>query len=145
MADAKNVINGTYGTLWVNGEKWAECTTFDAEITINYSEVHFPNDGATYQKATGWSGSGSLTINKIYSRVQNAVASSVKSGTYPRFELVGKLADPDALGSERAAIHDVTFDKFTLLKFDPKKIEDEQVTFKFSDYDLLDTIPDPTS
>jgi hypothetical protein len=141
---AKNVINGTYGTLWVNGLKWAECTTFSAEIAISYAQVHFPNDPATYQKATGYEGSGSFTLLKVYSRVQNMMATAIKSGQYPRVELVGKLSDPDALGSQRAAIHDVTIDKLTLLKFDQKKVEDEQITFKFSNYDMLDTIQDPS-
>jgi hypothetical protein len=128
----------------VNGEKWMECSVFDAELTINYTVVHFANDGATYQKATGWDGTGSITITKIYSRVQNLMATAIKNGQYPRVELVGKVADPDALGSQRVAVHDVTIDKVTLLKFEQKKIEEEQIAYKFSDYDLLDTIPDPS-
>lgn len=140
---AKNVINGTYGTLWVDGEKWAECTTFDGKITISYAAVNLPGDPATYQKATGYEGSGSLTLLKVYSRVQAKMAAGIKSGNFPRFELVGKLDDPDAVGTQRVAIHDVTIDDFTLLKFDQKKVEDDQINFKFSNYDLLDTIANP--
>lgn len=140
---AENVMNGTYGSLWVNGDLWAECDTFESKVTISYDDVHFANDGATHKKATGWSGGGTMTIKKIYSRVQNVMANAVRQGIYPRFEFVGKLADPDSLGSQRVALHDVTIDDFELLKFEQKKLESEQIAFKFSDYQLIDSVSDP--
>lgn len=140
---AQRIMNGTYGTLWVDGEIWAECDTFESKVSINYNSVNFANDGATYQKAMGWSGTGTMTIKKIYSRVQNKMAENVRNGIYPRFEMVGKLDDPDAFGAQRVALHDVTIDDFELLKFDQKKEEDEQMTFKFSDYQMLDSVANP--
>lgn len=142
-ASAKNVMNGTYGTLWVNGDLWAEVDTFEAKVAIKYDDVHFSNDPATHKKATGWDGSGSMTIKKIYSRVQNAMANAVRAGNFPRFEMVGKLADGDALGTQRVSLHDVTLDEFDLLKFEQKKLETEQIAFKFSDYELIDSVPNP--
>lgn len=138
--DARRIINGTYGRVWVNGELWAEVEAFEAKVAISYTDVNFPGDGATYQKATGWSGEGSMTIKKIYSRVQRAMAEGVRRGQYPRFELVGKLEDPDSFGSERVAIHDVTIKEFLLMKFENKALGSEQIPFAYSDYDMVDTI-----
>jgi len=142
--DAKRQMNGTYGTVWVDGELWAETESFASKVTIKYEEQNFANTAATFQKAVGWSGDGTLTIKKIYSRVQNKMANNVCNGIYPRFEMVGKLADPDAFGAQRVAYHDVTIDEFTLLNFEQKKVETEQISFKFSDYQLLDSVANPT-
>lgn len=138
--NAAGVVNGTYGNVWVNGELWAEVDKFEAKVTVNYEDVNFAGDGATYKKATGWAGEGSMTIKKIYSRVQRAMAENVRKGIYPRFEIVGKVADPDALGAERAAVHDVTINEFMLLQFDQKTLGSEEVPFAFSDYEMIDTI-----
>lgn len=135
------IINGTYGRIWVDGELWAEVDSFEAKVTIQYEEVNFAMDGATYQKAIGWSGEGSMTIKKIYSRVQRKMAADVRKGIYPRFEIVGKVEDPEAHGAERVAIHDVTISEFMLLKFEKKTLSSEEVPFKFSDYDPIDLIP----
>jgi len=137
---ANEVINGTYGTVWVNGELWAEVDAFEAKITINYEDVNFANHPGTFKKPTGWNSDGSMTIKKIYSRVQRTMADNVKKGIYPRFEIVGKVADPDARGAERVAIHDVTINEFMLLKFDAKALGSETIPFAFSDYEMVDTI-----
>ncbi|UED78051.1 phage tail tube protein [Brevibacillus sp. DP1.3A] len=135
------IINGTYGRVWVDGELWAEVDSFEAKITINYEDVNFAGEGATFKKALGWTGEGSMTIKKIYSRVQKKMAADVRKGIYPRFEVVGKVEDPEAYGAERVAIHDVTITEFMLLKFEQKTTGSEEVPFSFSDYDPIDLIP----
>jgi hypothetical protein len=137
---ANQVMNGTYGTVWVNGELWAEVDAFEAKVTVSYEDVNFANHPGTFKKPTGWTGEGSMTIKKIYSRVQRAMAANVKKGIYPRFEIVGKVGDPDAIGAERAAIRDVTINEFMLLKFEQKALGSEEVPFAFSDYEMIDTI-----
>lgn len=137
---ANEVINGTYGTVWFSGELWAEVDAFEAKVTVSYEDVTFANEGGTFKKPTGWNGEGSMTIKKIYSRVQKAMAANVKKGIYPRFEIVGKVADPDSRGVERVALHDVTISEFMLLKFDAKALGSETIPFAFSDYEMVDTI-----
>jgi hypothetical protein len=137
---ANQIINGTYGTVWVNGELWAEVDSFEAKVTIDYEDVNFANEGGTFKKAKGWKGEGTMTIKKVYSRVQRAMADNVRKGIYPRFEIVGKVADPDAQGAERVALHDVTINEFMLLKFEQKALGSEDIPFAFSDYEMIDTI-----
>ena len=137
---ANEVINGTYGTVWVNGELWAEVDAFEAKVTVNYEDVNFANHPGTHKKALGWNGEGSMRIKKVYSRVQRAMAENVKKGIYPRLDIVGKLADPDARGAERVALHDVTVNEFNLLKFEQKTAGSEEIPFAFSDYEMVDTI-----
>ncbi|WP_274363713.1 phage tail tube protein [Paenibacillus thermotolerans] len=134
------IINGTYGRVWVNGELWAEVDAFEAKVTVNYEDVHFANEGGTHKKAIGWTGEGTMTIKKIYSRVQRSMAAAVRSGIYPRVEIVGKVADPDTRGTERVALHDVTINEFNLLKFEKRTLGSEEIPFAFSDYEMIDTI-----
>lgn len=138
--DASKIINGTYGSIWVDGELFAEVEAFEAKITLNYEDVNFANDGATYRKGMGWTGEGSMTLKKVYSRVQRKLANQIKNGKFPRSTIVGKLADPEAWGTERVVLNDVTFNEFNLLKFEQKTLGTEEIPFAFSDYDLPDLI-----
>lgn len=133
-------INGTFGSVWVNNEKWLDVDSFEAKININLEEVNMAEDLATHQKMTGWAGEGSMTVKKVYSRGSNLLAKAVKSGVLPDINIVGKLADPDAFGSERVAINEVTFSEFMLMKFEQKTLGTEELPFKFADYDLIDLI-----
>lgn len=133
-------INGTFGAVWVNNEKWLDVDSFEAKVTINFEDVNMAEDLATHKKMTGWAGEGSMTVKKVYSRGANLLAEAVKSGIVPDISIVGKLADPDAYGSERVALNQVTFNEFMLMKFEQKALGTEEMPFNFSDYDLIDSI-----
>lgn len=133
-------INGTFGAVWVNNEKWMDVDTFEAKVTVDYEDVNMAEDLATHKKMTGWSGEGSLTVKKMYSRGVALMAEAVKSGIVPDITLVGKLADPDAFGSERVSLTDVTFNEFTLLAFEQKSLATEELPFNFADYDMIEAI-----
>ena len=133
-------INGTFGSVWVNNEKWLDIDAFEAKVTIEYEDVNMAEDLATHKKMTGWSGEGTTTVKKIYSRGANLLAEAVKRGILPDINIVGTLADPGAYGSERVAINEVTFNEFMLLKFEQKTLGTEELPFNFADYDLIDSI-----
>lgn len=137
---SNRIINGTFGAVWVNGEKWVDIDTFEAKVTVNYEDVNMAEDPATHKKYNGWAGEGSMAVKKVYSRGSILMAGAVKSGQMPDITIVGKLADPDAFGSERIAIREVTFNEFMLLKFEQKTLGNEELPFNFADYDLIDTI-----
>ena len=138
--DAKNIINGTYGCLWVDNELWVEVDAFEAIVNVDYEDVNIAGNQGTFKKQTGWNGTGSLTVKKVNSRITNKMSKGIKKGETPRMKLIGKLSDPDALGSERIALYDVTFDAFTLMKFEQKTLGSNDVSFAFSDYEPIDTI-----
>lgn len=137
---AERSINGTYGRVWVDGELWAEVETFEATATPEYEDVNQPGSGATYRKLLGWNGEGSMTIRKVFSRVQRKMANSIKNGITPRAQIVGKLEDPDSYGRETAVLNDVTFNQFDIMRFEQKTVVREDLSFNFSDYDLPDLI-----
>lgn len=137
---SNRVINGTYGSVWVNNEKWLDIEEFEAKVNIDYEDVNMAEDPATHKKMLGWSGEGTLKVKKIYSRGANLLADDVKKGILPDVNLVGKLADPGAFGSERVAINEVTFNEFMLMQFAQKTALTEELPFNFADYDFIDRI-----
>ncbi|MGE7828965.1 phage tail tube protein [Paenibacillus sp. NPDC093718] len=137
---ADRVINGSHGKLWIDGNLVAEIQNFDAQVEIQYADVNIANDGAAYRKQVGWTGSGTMAINHVYSRQINKLAKAIKSGKTVRSTVVGMLADPDSGGRETITLRDVTFNGLQLLKFEQKTITTEDIGFSFSDYDIQDTI-----
>lgn len=137
---SNKVINGTYGAVWVNGDKWMDIESFEAKVSVDYEDVNMAEDPATHQKYKGWNGEGSMTVKKMYSRGAALMANAVKKGILPEVSIVGKLADPDSFGSERIALNEVTFNEFTLMAFEQKTLGTEELPFKFADYDPIDLI-----
>jgi hypothetical protein len=137
---ANKVINGTFGSVWVNGEKWMDVESFEAKVSVTYEDVNMSEDLATHKKMTGWTGDGTMSVKKVYSRGASLMANAVKTGQMPDVSIVGKLADPDAFGAERVAISEVTFNEFMLMKFEQKAIGTEDLPFNFADYDPIDII-----
>ena len=137
---ANKQINGTFGSVWVNNEKWLDVESFEAKVALNFEDVNMPEDLATHKKYTGWSGEGSLTVKKVYSRGAKLLGAAAKTGKMPEITIVGKLADPDAFGAERVSIEEVTFNEFTLLAFEQKTLATEELPFNFADYNLLNLI-----
>lgn len=137
--ESKRQINGTFGTVWVNNEKWMDVESFEAKVTLSFEDVNMAGDLATHKKLSGWAGEGSMTVKKVYSRGATLMA-NVARGSVPNVSIVGKLADPDAFGAERVEVRNVTFNEFTLMAFEQKTLATEELPFNFSDYQFIDLI-----
>ena len=137
---AKNVISGTYGSVWLDGEEDAEVKSFQAKLEFQKEEVKIAGKMATGTKYMGYSGKGSLALHKVNSRMIKAIGQQIKEGKEPRFTIIGKLADPDADGVERIAINNVSFDDLTLFDFEVGALGQTECPFTFTDYDFLDLI-----
>lgn len=137
---AQQVINGTWGELWIDGTYMAEVTGFEAKVSIEKSDVNMTRRLAKAQKVTGFSCSGSITMNKVSSYFIKKLNDDMKAGKQTPCTIISKLDDPDSLGSERVVIKDAVFDELTLANWKAKELGEESMPFTFSDWDLLDTI-----
>ena len=88
----------------------------------------------------GWTGEGTITVNKVNSTITKMLGENFKKGIVPEIKIVARLDDPNAYGAERVEILDVTFNEFMLLNFEVKAKMEEEVPFSFEDYNLIDTI-----
>lgn len=137
---AKNVISGTHGTVWLDGEEIFEIKSFQAKDEYQKEEVLSVGKMNKSYKIVSVDGKGSLSVHKVNSRQIRNIGKQVREGKTPTFTIVAKLADPDSLGSERIAFKNVVFDDLTLFDFEVGQLGSVEMPFTYENYDLLDLI-----
>ena len=137
---ANEVINGTWGEVWINDELVDEIKAFQAKYEFDKEEVNIAGDMFTHYKVIGYNGSGSMTLNKTNSRMIKMLIEYVKEGLEPEITIVGKLADPGNEGSERISLSEVSFDDLTLFDFEVKALGEVECPFTFTECAVLDSI-----
>lgn len=138
--NSNKIINGTFGAVWMNTEKLSNVKSFEAKVSLSYEDVDLAEDLATHKKYMGWSGSGTVVLHKVDSKMAEQLADGIKNGDLEPVTIVAKLDDPAAYGAERIQLNGVYFDELTLLKFAMKEKQEEECPFTFDDYEFLDMI-----
>lgn len=139
--DAKRIINGTWGEVWLDDDKVSECKGLQAKIEIQKEDVKLCGQAAQDTKVIGWKGKGTLKLYKVSSRLALKIKDEVlKNSKDLRFKIISKLADPDALGAERVVIDKVSFDDLTLADWESAKYGEVDAPFTFTVFDYLDVI-----
>lgn len=129
-------LSGTYGEVWVDGEKIWEFSKIEAKVTANREDVQLDLD--VDSKITGLKGEFTLTLKKVYSHY-NAVFESWKKGVDQRSQIITKLADPDAAGGqqERYSIDNCWFNELPLVNMEKGGIIEEEVSGGFTPTDMI--------
>ena len=135
--NAKNVMNGTYGVLRIDGIEYANLSSFEAKITNNREDMQFSGNLGMDSKLLSSSGSGSMTLRKVNSRVIARQIPSIVSGKDFKTVIIATLDDPDALGKETISITDVWFNDFDLMKFEMGTAVEETVSFGFNPANVI--------
>jgi len=138
--DANRVINGTFGEVWLDGDKVSECFGLEAKVEIDKEEISICGKLGTDTKMMGYKGTGSLKLHKVNSRMMIKLSDQVKAGVNPRLQILSALKDPAAYGAERVLIKDAAFDDLTLANWEAKTKGEIECPFTFTDWELLDTI-----
>lgn len=138
------VINGTFGTLWLDGEEVFEIESFEAKVSFEREDITMAGNLDADSKITGQTGEGSFTVKKVFSRGLAKFIQMTKDGIDVRSELIGKLKDPDTINgqAERVSIGNVWFNEFTLMEFAMAEKLEREFPFGFtpSSIDLIDEI-----
>lgn len=137
---ADQVINGTWGEMWLDGNKMAETSALQAKVTLKKTAINMCGTLVDGQKVTGMELKGTVKIHKVTSAMIKANSDAIRSGKTPEHTIVSNLADPQSLGSERIVLKGVMFDELTLVDWEAKKNGEESIPFTFQDWDLLDVI-----
>nr|WP_288825501.1 phage tail tube protein [uncultured Clostridium sp.] len=138
--NSDNVINGTYGELWFDGDYMAEVLSCKGELNIKYTSITRVGHLIDGQKMTGLEGKGEFKLHKVSSTVMGKVSDALKKGKTPSFTIISKVADPDALGAERVAFYNCKLDKAILADWEAQKNGEESYSFTFEDWEILDRI-----
>ena len=140
MDSAKRVISGTWGEVWLDGDKVSECYGLQAKASFNKEDIALCGQMASDKKVTSIECTGSLRMHKVTSRMALAIGENIRNGKDVRFTIVSKLKDPDAYGAERVVLSNVSFDDLTLADWEAKSVGKVECPFTFTDYEFLDVI-----
>lgn len=137
---APRVMNGKWGMVYIDGEPVYETDSYEAKVSIEREDVDFIGQMIKDSKMVGLTGEWSMTIKKVYSRGAALLATKIKEGKDVRVQIISKLDDPDAYGSERLVIDNAWFNELTLQKFENSKMVDEEYSGGFTDYYFPDIV-----
>lgn len=136
---AQQVMSGTEGELWIDGDYMAQIIEFKANVTIEKNAINIVKTRFKQYKVSGYDGKGSLKMNKVSSYMLEKMSDNMKAGKQTSCTIISKLSDPDAIGTERIVIKDATFDSLTLADWAAKKPGEESYNFTFTDWEILDS------
>ncbi len=138
--NVNHVIRGTGGNAWWNGRHIATLQSAELKISGDFEEINVCGDTSTYRIYNGYSGEGTMTWIKTDSSVMASLAEAFRSGVMPDITVVTSVAQPGTNKVERIACTDVTVDELMLTKFEKKAITEQEVAFKFGNFEVLETI-----
>ena len=132
MYDANEVMNGLYGYCYdENGQQLQSTQSFEAIVEFEQAGKFLDS-----HKVMGGSGSGTLMIHKLDSRLQKKIADDPTA----KYNYIGKLADPTAKGEEAVMYKGVSFDSVELTKYELGAIVEAEFPFTFDDFEYIKTI-----
>lgn len=137
MYDVNDVINGLYGYCYdENGQQIQSAQSFETTVEFEKEAVKQAGKFMDSHKVMSCSGSGTMTIHKLDSRLQRKVAENPTA----KYNYIGKLADPTARGEEAIMYKGVSFDSVELTKYELGAIVDAEFPFTFDDYEYINSI-----
>lgn len=138
----RHILSGAWGTVYINGVEWFECTGVNAQVTANRAEVQDGMDIDT--KIVSQTGEGTLTQNHVYSRGRVEFLRAWNNGEDLRVTLQSRISDPDAYGKqvESTVIGNVWFNTITLTSWARGEAGSQEIPFGFtpSSVDMPETV-----
>lgn len=137
MYEANEAINGLYGFVYdENGTELQSTQSFETNLEYEKEAIKMAGKFLDSHKVMGGSGSGTLTILKLDSRLQKKVAENPTA----KYNYIGKLADPTAKGEEAIMYKGVSFDSVQLTKYELGALVEEEFPFTFDDWSYINNI-----
>lgn len=136
------VLVGSYGEVWIDGDKIFELNKIEAKILINREDVQVGMD--VDSTMTGLKGELTIGIHKVFSRWADYYDKFYRQGIDKRFEIIAKLKDPNAKngGVERFSLGNCWFNEIPIVNYEAGTPVEEEVPGGFtpSDMQSLDKI-----
>ena len=138
--ETKRVINGTWGSVWVDSEKINECYGLQATVEVKREQVKVCGDLWEHNKMVGCKGKGTIKMNRVSSRFVEKIFNILETGKDAVFEIQSMLEDPDALGLETIVLKNVTFDELSMQNWEAEQPGTYEVPFSFAGAEYTDKI-----
>lgn len=142
---AANTINGTHGKAFANIDGQIidlfYIKSIEATATPNKVEVKALGSLATQHKYTGWTGSGTVSMNFLSPTFRDIMAKYVQTGVNTYFTMTVVVSDPESKsGKQTCIIRNCSIDSVSVTKLDRESaILEEDVPFTFEDFEYMST------
>ncbi len=133
--DPQKVINGTYGTLYVNGMEVMSVNSISLEIKAEDGEVKQPKCLWTGHKLLGLSGEGEFTIDRLNHIYIKEWSRALMEGRHPELTLMVNIDDPKSDDSMTVVVKDVNLEGVPVANFESQTIVKDTYKFSFADLD----------
>ena len=139
--DSIRAVVGTFGYIYKEGKWLSQYNKAKASVDIGKAEIKPSGDRWVRHKVISLKGTGSISGYKVTDELLQEV-SVVAHSDKPsmRTELIFKLDDPEAFGAERIRLQNVMFDKIDLANWEHSKEIEEEWSFTFEGFEILDPI-----
>jgi len=127
--DETRVINGAFGEIYLDGKWLTSFTHCEASDEYDWTEIKLSGDRRTKHKLVGIKGSGTIAGYKVTSELQQALLKNPLG----QYQIISKLADPEAYGTERVRFSKVKFTKNQLVNWKVGEIIEEEWSFVYDD------------
>ncbi len=135
-----HIMHGNGGAAWWNGKKLTTLQSVEAKVTGDFEDINDCGDPATYKVYNGYAGEGTLTVLKIDSEILIQMAEAFRTGVMPEITVITAQTQKGTNKVERVAYSDVTVDEFMLAKFEKKAKTEQEIPFKFGNFEVLETL-----
>lgn len=135
-----HILRGSGGNVWWGTKKLATLQSVETKVSGDFEDINVCGDNATYSVYNGYSGEGTLVYLKIDSDVVKQLAEAYRSGIMPEITITSSIEQKGTNKVERVAYSDIVVTEFMLAKFEKKAMVEEEVPFKFGNFQLLETI-----
>ncbi len=142
---AWDAINGALGTCYanINGnkEEMLYVKNIEAKIKKTKREIKVLGQTGMKHKATGWTGSGTMTIYYSTSKFREMMIEYIKTGKDVYFDIVIENNDASSqIGRQTVILKQVNIDNMVMAKLDINSTElDEEISFTFNDISILNS------
>lgn len=136
--DAKNVFNGTFGYMYIDGEEVLSLVSLTATDEITYEDVDQPGQLRSGKKMTAINGTGQFVLNKITNDYNKKWAQAIDEGRQPEVTITSVEADPNATESNTMAFYGCTIGSIPYVNSAAKTLTQDTYEFSFQDRKYLD-------
>ncbi|MFB5267084.1 phage tail tube protein [Paenibacillus enshidis] len=139
---ASDTISGQEGRAYatINGqvEEMFYVKTLEATVEKQKAEVKTLGRRGVQHKATGWSGSGSMTIFYMTTRFRQMMLDYMKTGVDQYFDIEVTNEDPtSSIGKQTVTLKGVNLDSVIMASLDTESDAlEEEVSFTFEDVEI---------
>ncbi len=136
---ARDIISGQEGKAYavINGkqEEMFYVKNLEATVEKNKAEVRVLGRRGVQHKASGWSGTGSMTIYYVTSVFRELMMKYIKDGIDTYFQITVSNHDPSSsIGEQRVTLKNVNLNSVIMASLDTESDAlEEEMEFTFED------------